>query len=513
MNLLRAVATVSSMTFLSRVLGYVRDFFIARTFDVGTGTDAFFVAFRIPNLLRRMFAEGAFSQAFVPILSEYRNRQTPEETRSLVDAIATLLFVVLVAATVIGMLAAPLIGYVFVPYWFHEKPEQFALTVELLRITFPYILFISLVALAAGVLNTWSRFAVPAFTPVLLNVSFIVAAVFVAERFDPPVEALAWAVFVGGALQLALQLPFLARIGMLPRWRLDWRHPGLTRVRKLMLPAIFGVSASQISLLINTIFASFLVTGSVTWLYYADRLMELPAGVLGVAVGTILLPSLSRHYASGAAEEYARLLDWGLRVTLLLALPAAAALAVLAVPLIATLFHYGKFGPEDVLMTRQALMAYSLGLVGMILVKILAPGFYARQNVSTPVKIGVLTLVATQLMNLAFIVPLKHAGLALAIGLGACLNAALLYRALRRAGIYKPQAGWGPYAAKVALAVAAMAALLHFAMGPAAWWLQATWQLKVPAIAGLVMLGGGAYAALLLAMGFRPRDFARQEAS
>ncbi|MEX2198877.1 MAG: murein biosynthesis integral membrane protein MurJ [Burkholderiales bacterium] len=513
MNLLRALATVSSMTFLSRVLGYARDFFIARTFDVGGGTDAFFVAFRIPNLLRRMFAEGAFSQAFVPILSEYRNRESPEDTRALVDAIATLLFMALVVATVIGMLAAPLIAYVFAPNWFHTKPEQFGLTVQLLRITFPYILFISLVALAAGVLNTWSRFAVPAFTPVLLNVSFIVAAAFFAERFEPPIVALAWAVFVGGALQLALQFPFLARIGMLPRWRLDWRHPGLTRVRKLMLPAIFGVSASQISLLINTIFASFLVTGSVTWLYYADRLMEFPAGLLGVAVGTILLPSLSRHYAGGDADEYGRLLDWGLRLTLLLALPAAAALAVLAVPLITTLFHYGRFGAEDVWMTRQALVAYSLGLVGMILVKVLAPGFYARQNVMTPVKIGVLTLAATQLMNLAFIVPFKHAGLALSVGLGACLNAGLLYRALRKAGIYVPQPGWGPFAAKTALAVCAMAALLHFVMPSGAWWLQATWQHKVPAIAGLVLLGALAYGALLLALGFRPRDFARREPS
>ena len=512
MNLLRAVATVSSMTFVSRVLGYARDFFIARVFGAGLAADAFFVAFRIPNLLRRMFAEGAFSQAFVPILSEYRNRQSAEQTRSLVDAIGTLLFLVLVAATAIGMLAAPLIGYLFAPAWFHQKPEQFELMVQLLRITFPYILFISLVALAAGVLNTWSRFAVPAFTPVLLNVSFIVAAAFFAERFDPPVLALAWAVFVGGALQLALQLPFLARIGMLPRWRLNLRHPGAARVLKLMLPAAFGVSVSQVSLLINTIFASFLVTGSVSWLYYADRLMEFPAGVLGVAVGTILLPSLSRHYASGDTDQYGRLLDWGLRVTLLLALPAAAALAVLAVPLITTLFHYGRFGTDDVWMTRQALVAYSLGLVGMILVKILAPGFYARQNVITPVKIGLVTLAATQLMNIAFIVPLKHAGLALAIGLGACLNAALLYRNLRRHGIYSPQPGWGAFAGRVAFAVAAMAAVLYFAMGPSAWWLQAVWQHKVAGVCGLVVLGSAAYGLVLLALGFHWRDFVRREA-
>ena len=513
MNLLRALATVSSMTLLSRVLGFARDFFIARLFGAGVATDAFFVAFRIPNLLRRMFAEGAFSQAFVPILSEYRNRQSPEETRSLVDAIATVLFLVLAGATAVGMVAAPLIGYVFAPGWYHASPDEFELTVRLLRITFPYIFFISLVALAAGVLNTWSRFAVPAFTPVLLNVSFIVGAAFFARRFDPPVLALAWAVFVGGALQLAFQVPFLARIGMLPRWRLDWRHPGLSRVVRLMLPALFGVSVSQISLLINTIFASFLVAGSVSWLYYADRLMEFPAGVLGVAVGTILLPSLSRRFASGESDEYARLLDWGLRVTLLLALPAAAALAVLAVPLVTTLFHYGRFGATDVWMTRQALVAYSVGLVGMILVKILAPGFYARQNVATPVRIGVLTLVATQLMNLAFIVPLRHAGLALAIGLGACLNAGLLYRTLRRTGVYAPQPGWRSFAARTALAVAAMCLVLYAAMGPASWWLGAGWRHKVPALAGLVMLGAAVYGSMLYALGLRLRDFVRREAS
>jgi putative peptidoglycan lipid II flippase len=511
MNLLRAVAAVGSLTFLSRVLGYARDFFIARLFGAGPATDAFFVAFRIPNLLRRMFAEGAFSQAFVPLLSEYRNRQPADETRRLVDVIATTLFLVLVAVTAIGMLAAPLVGYLFAPAWFYDRPEQFALTVQLLRITFPYILFISLVAVAAGVLNTWGRFGVPAFTPVLLNVSFIVAAAFFAERFDPPVMALAWAVFAGGALQLALQLPFLARIGMLPRWRLDLRHAGMRRVLKLMGPALLGVSASQVSLLINTIFASFLAAGSVSWLYYADRLMELPAGVLGVAVGTILLPHLSRHHASGAAEDYGRLLDWGLRVVLLLALPAAAALAVLAVPLITTLFHYGQFGVDDVWMTRRALIAYSVGLVGMILVKVLAPGFYARQNVATPVRIGLVTLAATQLMNLAFIVPLQHAGLALAIGLGACLNAALLYRMLRKTGIYTPQPGWAAFAAKTALAVAVMAGLLYVAMGPGPWWLHAPWQHKVPAIAALVLGGALAYGGVLFALGFRVRDFVRRE--
>src|SRR5258706_1812270 len=335
MNLLRALATVSSLTMVSRVLGFVRDFFIARVFGAGIATDAFFVAFRIPNLMRRLFAEGAFSQAFVPILAEVRNRESPEHTRELVDSVSTALFLALLVATALGRALATLVVYLSAP-GFAAEPGKFELTVAMLRITFPYILFISMVALAAGVLNTWSRFAVPAFTPVLLNVSFIVGAAFFAERFDPPVLVLAWAVFIGGLLQLALQLPFLWKIGMLPRWSFDLRHPGVRRVLRLMGPAVFGVSVSQVSLLINTIFASFLVTGSVSWLYYADRLMEFPAGVLGAALGTILLPSLSKHHAGGASAEYSKLLDWGLRVTLLLAMPAAAALAGLAMALIAT---------------------------------------------------------------------------------------------------------------------------------------------------------------------------------
>jgi len=491
---------------VSRVLGYVRDFFIARVFGAGLATDAFFVAFRIPNLLRRLFAEGAFSQAFVPILAEVRNRETPEETRTLVDSVSTALFLALLVTAALGMALAPLVVYVSAP-GFAAEPGKFDLTVSMLRITFPYIVCISLVALAAGVLNTWSRFAVPAITPVMLNLSFIVGAAFFADRFEPPVLVLAWAVFAGGFLQLALQLPFLWKIGMLPRWRLDLKHPGVRRVLKLMAPAVFGVSVGQISLLINTIFASFLVTGSVSWLYYADRLMEFPAGVLGVALGTILLPSLSRHHASGASAEYSRLLDWGLRLTLLLALPAAAALAVLALPLIATLFHYGRFSEVDAWMTREALLAYSLGLVGLILVKILAPGFYARQNVVTPVKIGLVTLAATQAMNFAFIGPLRHAGLALAIGLGACLNAGLLFVFLKKEKIYSPQPGWLPFALKVAVSVLVMAAALWLAMGPAAQWLGAGWRWKTAMIAGLVLLGTAVYGACLFALGFRPRDF------
>ena len=494
---------------LSRILGYVRDAIIARTFGAGMLTDAFFVAFRLPNLLRRMFAEGSFSQAFVPILSEYKNKQTPEETRELVDCVATALGIALVLVTALGVALAPVIVYVSAP-GFGADPAKFNLTVDMLRVTFPYLFFISLVALAAGILNTHNRFAVPAFTPVMLNVAFIVGAAFLAPYFEPPVKVLAWAVFAGGVLQLGLQLPFLAKIGLMPRWKLNLGHPGVRRILKLMLPALFGVSISQISLVINTIFASFLVTGSVSWLYYADRLMEFPAGMLGVALGTILLPTLSKYHADARPEDYSKLLDWGLRLTLLLALPAAAALAVLAIPLIAALFHYGRFDANDVWMTRQALVAYSAGLVGMILVKILAPGFYARQNVVTPVKIGVFTLVATQLMNLAFVWPLQHAGLALAIGLGACLNAGLLYAKLRQHRIYTPQPGWGGFAFKVFASVAVMAAALWFAMGPEAWWLGARWTMRLPALGALVVMGMVVYAACLALFGFRVRDFSRK---
>jgi putative peptidoglycan lipid II flippase len=512
MNLLRALATVSSLTTVSRVLGYARDFVIARAFGAGLYTDAFFVAFRIPNLLRRLFAEGAFSQAFVPVLAEQKNRGTPEETRRLIDGVGTLLFLALAGAALLGVLAAWPIVWISAP-GFAADPAKFDLTVKMLRITFPYIAFISLVALSAGLLNTWNRFSVPAITPAFLNIAFIVGALAFADRFDPPVVVLAWAVFAGGVLQLAFQIPFLLKLGILPRWRFDLAHPGVRRVLTLMMPAAFGVSVSQISLLINTIFASFLVSGSVSWLYYADRLMEFPAGVLGVALGTILLPSLSKYHADADHAEYSRLLDWGLRVTVLLAVPAAAGLAVLALPLIAALFHYGRFSAADVFLTREALVAYSIGLLGMMAVKILAPGFYARQNIATPVKIGVFTLVVTQLMNLAFIGPFKHAGLALAIGLGACLNASLLFFLLRKERIFVPQPGWPLFLLKVAAAVAFMAVVVYSTMADAGWWLRAPWHLKLPAVVGLALLGAAAYGAALTLFGFRVRDFSRRGAA
>jgi len=511
MNLLKALAAVSSMTLLSRILGFVRDALIARIFGAGAMTDAFFVAFKIPNLLRRMFAEGAFSQAFVPILAEYKNRRGEDAARLLVSQVGSALTLALIVVAALGIIAAPWIAYVSAP-GFAADAAKFDLTVDLLRITFPYIIFVSLVALAAGILNTWSRFSVPAFAPVLLNVSMIAAALWLAPYFDPPILALAWGVAIGGVLQLLWMLPHLMRIRMLPRPTRRFDEPGVGRILRLMAPATLGVSVAQISLLINTIFASFLVTGSVSWLYYADRLMEFPTGLLGVALGTILLPSLAKHYADDSPAEYSRLLDWGLRLTLMLALPAAAALAVLAVPLIATLFHYGAFSAHDVMMTRQALVAYSVGLVGLILVKVLAPGFYARQNIRTPVKVAIFTLFATQLMNLAFIVPLGHAGLALAIGLGACLNAALLLFLLRKHAIYRPQPGWLGYGLRVCIASGLMTLGLYFAMGEAGWWLAAGFGERALRLTMLVALGVAIYFAALGAMGFRPRQFSRRGA-
>lgn len=509
LNLLKALATVSSMTFLSRILGFVRDAAIARVFGAGMATDAFFVAFKLPNLLRRVFAEGAFSQAFVPILAEYRNRRGEADARALVDRVATILALVLLVVTVVGVLAAPVIVYLSAP-GFAANPAKFRTTIDLLRITFPYIFFISLTSLAGGILNTWSRFSVPAFTPTLLNLSFILFALVLVPYFEPPILALAWAVLFGGMLQLGFQLPFLRRIGMLPRLCLDWRDAGVWRVMRQMGPAIFGVSIGQISLLINTVFASFLVTGSVSWLYYADRLMEFPTGVLGVALGTILLPSLSRSHAEGTSGEFSQLLDWGLRLTLLLAVPATVALAVLAVPLVATLFHHGAFDAHDVEMTRQALVAYSVGLLGLILVKVLAPGFYARQNIRTPVKIALFTLAVTQLMNLAFIWPFQHAGLALSIGLGACANAALLYVKLRQHGIYRPGPGWSRFLWRLAAASSILGLSLWLVSGPDASWLQGSILARAMRLA--VLVGGGVivYFAALWAMGFRVADFQKR---
>ena len=499
------------MTFLSRITGFVRDTLIAVMFGAGALTDAFFVAFRIPNLLRRLFAEGAFSQAFVPVLGEYRTREGEEATRTLAGKVLSVLALFLFAITVVGIIAAPAVVWLTAS-GFEADPDKFALTVQMLRICFPYIFFISLVSFASGVLNTWGRFKSPAFTPVLLNLSFIACAVWLAPHLEKPVVALAWGVFLGGVAQLLFQWPFLVRIRMLPRPRWDPHDPGVQRILKLMAPAALGVSVAQISLLINTQIASHLGDGPVSWIYYADRLMEFPSAMLGVALGTVLLPSLVRHHAAQDAVAYSRLLDWGLRVTLLLALPAAIALMLLATPIISTLFWHGdKFTQYSVYMTRNALVAYAVGLAGIILVKILAPGFYAKQNIRTPVKVAIYTLIVTQALNAVFVPLFRHAGLALSISVGATFNAGWLYLLMRRSGAYKPEPGWAAFLIKLAIALYMMGGALWYAMGRESSWFEIDAKMRAVKLALVIVAGIAAYFGSLAAMGFRPRDFSRHE--
>jgi putative peptidoglycan lipid II flippase len=500
------------MTLLSRITGLVREIIGFSMFGAGSAMDAFQVAWRIPNFLRRLFAEGAFSQAFVPVLAEYRASRGEDATRALGDRVASVLAVVLFVVTVVGVIGAPLLVYATAS-GFAKNPAQFALTVDLVRITFPYIFFISLVALAAGILNTFSAFKTPAFTPVLLNLSVIAAALFIAPHVDPPILALAWGTFLGGVLQLIFQVPALKRVGMLPRFRWNPSDEGVVRILSLMAPALLGVSVAQISILLNTQIASFLAEGSVSWLTAADRLMEFPAAMLGVALGTVLLPSLVKQHAAEDRAAFSALLDWGLRLALVLTLPAALALALLAVPLIATLFQHGKFTAQSVIMTSHALIAYAVGLAGIILVKILAPGFYARQNIKTPVKIAIATLVVVQLCNLAFVPWLKHAGLALSTGLGACFNAGLLFYFIRRDGHYKPQGGWLVYLAKILAALVVMAAVLLVLRGSNATWITLGVAEQVGRLAMLVAIGSAAYFGTLWLLGFRVRDFIKRTAS
>ena len=511
MNLLSILGKLGSMTMLSRILGFIRDMIIARVFGSGDAADAFFTAFKLPNLLRRIFAEGAFAQAFVPVLAEYKQTKSPEATREFVQYIAGMLTFALTAVTAIGVLAAPWI-ITATATGFTKNPDKFALATDLLRIMFPYILLISLSSFVGSILNTYHKFQIPAFTPVLLNLSFIAFSLFFVPYFDPPITALAWAVFVGGILQLVFQLPWLAKQGFLNLPKLDFKNAAVNRVIKQMMPAVFAASVAQISLVINTIFASFLQSGSISWMYYADRLTELPTGVLGVALGTILLPTLSKYAGGRNPHEFSKLLDWGLRLCCLLAAPAALGLAMLAYPLIATMFVSQSFSAHDAIMTKNALIACSFCVIGQIMIKVLAPAFYAQQNIKTPVKVAVVTLMATQLMNLAFIVPLKHVGLSLSVGLGACLNAAFLYILLRVKGLYFPDAGWKTFLAKLAVALAVMGAGLWAAQALTGleWINIRGWQ-KALQLAWLVLLGITLYFTTLAALGFRPHHFKRSE--
>lgn len=494
------------MTMLSRVLGLVRDIVIANLFGATAGADAFFVAFKIPNFLRRLFAEGAFSQAFVPVLSEYRERRTPEETRILVNAVAGTLATVLGVLTLLAILGAPLLAWLFAP-GFSDEPVKFQQTVDMLRITFPYLLLISLTAFAGAILNSFDNFAVPAFTPVLLNLSLIGAAVWLTGVVAEPVFALAWGVVIAGVSQLLFQLPWLARIGYLPVPRPSFAHPGVRRILKLMTPALFGVSVSQINLLLDTILASFLVTGSVSWLYYSDRLTELPLGVFGIAIATVILPSLSRKHVASDRESFSRTLDWAVRCVLLIGAPAALALALLALPMIATLFKHGALTDHDVVMASGSLQAYSLGLLFFMLVKVLAPGYFARQDTRTPVRYGLIAMGLNMVFNLLLIFPLAHVGLALATSLSAGVNAGLLIWGLFRAGVYAPQAGWLRFALQLSVGLAALLVFVLLVSPSEATWLVATAGDRALWMAGLVFGGGLIYLVAIGLMGIRLNDF------
>lgn len=511
-GLLRSSALVGAMTMLSRVLGLIRDVVLARVIGADGLADAFFVAFKIPNFLRRLFAEGAFAQAFVPVLSEYRARGSHAAVKALVDRVAGALGSVLILLTGLVILGAPAVTAVFAPGFVGDE-VRFEAASTMIRITFPYLLLISLTGLAGGILNSYDRFAIPAFTPVWLNLSLIGAALAGAAWFTEPAYALAWGVLVAGIVQLVFQIPFLMGVRLLPRPVIDWHYEGVKRILKLMAPAIFGVSVSQINLLLDTVIASFLPTGSVSWLYYSDRLAELPLGVFGVALGTVILPNLSRQHAASNAATFAATLDWAMRMVLLVAVPASLALAVLAEPVLITLFYDGQqIDARDVAMSSLSLRAYTLGLTAFMLIKVLAPGYFARQDTVTPVRIGVIALVSNMVMNIALVVPLHyywqvgHVGLALATSLSAFINSYLLFRGLRRGGVYQARPGWWLFGLRLMLASAVMVAVLAGLLWHFDDWLARAALGRVGVLGLVCVLGGGAYLLVLVLLGMRVRD-------
>jgi len=506
-RLFKSTLIVSSMTAISRVFGLIRDVVIATFFGPGVGVDAFIVAFRIPNFLRRLFAEGGFSQAFVPILSEYKAQRSHAEVKALVDQTTATLSIVLFIVSIIGVLLAPIFIYVFAPGFSEDSAKQL-LAGDMLRVTFPYILFISLTAMAGGILNTYENFAVPAFTPVLLNLSMIGCAIWLAPLLPEPIVALAWGVFLAGIVQLLFQFPFLMQLNLFPTPGFNRDNEGVRRILKLMLPTLFAVSITQINLLVDTIIASFLETGSISWLYFSDRLVEFPMGVFGVALATVILPSLSRQHVSGDQKAYFETMDWALRMVFLIAIPAALGLALLAGPMLTTMFQYNEFSTYDVEMAARSLMAYSVGLPTFIFIKILASGFFSRQDTKTPVKIGVVAMISNVVLNLLLVGPLQHAGLALATSLSAFINAGLLYYFLQKEGHYRPLAGWPGYLLKLVLAVVGMTLFLLVLPPDLLVWLD--WGVLQRAMNLLlwVVAGMSAYFIILLLIGMRPGQLA-----
>lgn len=520
-SLFKAASTVSLLTLASRITGLVRDLLMASIFGANALTDAFNVAFRIPNLFRRLFAEGAFSQAFVPVLAAHRAEHGQEAMRGMVDAVATALFWALVLTCALGMLGAPLLVWALAS-GLRQDAQGFGAAIFMTRWMFPYIGFMSLVALAAGVLNTCKHFAVPAVTPVLLNLCMIAAAwlgaPWLARHGIEPIYAMVGGVMAGGALQLAVQWLALRRLGLLPhigaswrRVRAAWQDRNVRRILALMMPALLGVGVAQLSLMINTQIASYLAPGSVTWLFYADRLMEFPTALLGVALGVVLTPQLSAARAAGDDTRYSAMLDWGLRMVLVLAAPCAVGLLAFATPLVATLFHYGALRAVDVHQIAAALAGYGVGLLGLVAIKVLAPGYYASQDIRTPVRIAVVVLLVTQLLNIALVPWLAHAGLALSIGLGALVNALWLLVGLIRRGSFQPQPGWRRLALQVLLACALLAVFLYWASGYFDWvGMRAVALQRVGLLALLLSASIVIYFAVLMACGFRPRQLLRR---
>jgi len=506
-KLLKSTFTVGGMTTISRVFGLIRDIVIARLFGAGAEVDAFIVAFRIPNFLRRLFAEGGFSQAFVPILAEYKEQRNDTDVKALVDQTSATLGLVLFLVTVIGVFAAPILIMVFASGFDDSKH---VMATDMLRITFPYILFISLTAFAGSILNTYKQFAIPAFTPVLLNISLISCAIWLSPMMDIPITALAWGVLIAGIVQLLFQFPFLRRIKLFPQPGFNKDKEGVSRILKLMLPTLFAVSIVQINLLVDTIFASYLVDGSISWLYYSDRMVEFPLGVFGIALATVLLPNLSSEHAKNETEKFSNMLDWALRWVFLIAIPAAVGLAVLAVPLLTTLFQYDEFTAHATIMSGKSLLAYSLGLPAFILIKIFASGFFSRQDTKTPVKIGAIAMVANIGLNFLLVGLLQHTGLALATSLSACLQALLLFYLLRKEGVYIPVSGWFKFGFQIVVAAVAMALLIkYFVALPEQWFVWDMLQ-RVGMLSFWIVAGMACYFGVLWITGLRWQNMTAQ---
>jgi putative peptidoglycan lipid II flippase len=501
-HLVKSTTVVISMTLISRIFGFARDMITASLFGASAAFDAFSVAFKIPNFMRRLFAEGSFSQAFVPVFAEYQQQKTKAELQRFVNAMCGTLGLALLIVTVLGMVGAPWVVRVFAP-GFMKDGARFDLAVTMLRINFPYLMLVSLTAFSGAILNTHARYWVAAFTPVFLNICMIVAALYLSPRFHTPILALAWGVTVAGVVQLLFQLPFLKALALLPRPTLTFNDPGVKRVLKLMVPALFGVSVGQVNLLIDTLFASLLVVGSVSWLYYSDRLMEFPLGVFGVAISTVILPHLSRHHADQSATHFSLTLDWALRAVLLVGVPASLMLALLAGPMIATLFQHGHFGAHDVLMARQSVMAFALGITPFMLVKVLAAGFYAKQEMKTPVRVGVIAMVANMLLNAALIWPLHHAGIALSTSLAAMVNTGFLFYRLQARHFYQPRAGWRMFFTRLMAVNAVLGMWLWLKGGDIQVWLTQSTGWRIMHLSALLASSGVIYLTLLWLSGVR----------